>query len=137
MLDVSGLRWASEQNVVVATLSRRPGVLGVEANPVAQTATVEFDPRRTSLAELRAWLIECGYHCAGQSVPSHICDPMAEPDPPRATPMEAPHAGHAAPAEEAVSPHEMMGHGGHAGMSMASIAAVNALALKRLRLPTS
>ncbi|MEW1846338.1 heavy metal translocating P-type ATPase [Nonomuraea angiospora] len=123
ILDVSGLRWASEQNVVVATLSRRPGVLGVEANPVAQTATVDFDPRRTSLAELRAWVIECGYHCAGQSVPSHICDPMAEPDPPPAAQVEAPHAGHAAPAEEAVSPHEMMGHGGHAGMSMAAMVA--------------
>ncbi|MFI9438314.1 cation transporter, partial [Streptosporangium sp. NPDC052375] len=81
VLDVSGLQWASEQNVVTARLGRRPGVLEVEVNPVAQTATVVFDPARTSLAELRAWVIECGYHCAGQSVPSHICDPMDEPDP--------------------------------------------------------
>ncbi|WP_327582373.1 heavy metal translocating P-type ATPase [Nonomuraea sp. NBC_00507] len=123
VLDVSGLQWASEQNVVVATLSRRPGVLHVEANPVAQTATVSFDPRRTSLAELRTWVIECGYHCAGQSVPSHICDPMAEPDPPGTAPVEAPHAGHPAHTEEATSPHDMMGHGGHAGMSMASMVA--------------
>src|SRR6266568_4410725 len=36
VLDVRGLRWASEQNVVVAVLHRRPGVLDVEVNPVAQ-----------------------------------------------------------------------------------------------------
>ncbi|GGQ32205.1 heavy metal translocating P-type ATPase [Streptosporangium pseudovulgare] len=82
ILDVSGLQWASEQNVVTAVLGRRPGVLQVEVNPVAQTATVVFDPTHTSLAELRTWVIECGYHCAGQSVPSHLCDPMVEPDPP-------------------------------------------------------
>src|SRR5688572_14962349 len=37
ILDVSGLRWASEQNVVAARLDRCPGVLEVEVNPVAQT----------------------------------------------------------------------------------------------------
>lgn len=118
VLDVSGLQWASEQNIVSAVLRRRPGVLEVEVNPVAQAATVVFDPERTSVAELRDWVIECGYHCAGQSVPSHICDPMAEPDPP---------AGHAMPAvvstEAMPSPHEVMGHGGHAGMSMAAMVA--------------
>lgn len=81
VLDVRGLYWASEQNVVAAVLGRRPGVLGVEVNPVAQTATVVFDPGRTSLAELRGWVTECGYHCAGQSVPAHVCDPMAGPGP--------------------------------------------------------
>jgi P-type Cu2+ transporter len=82
VLDVRGLQWASEQNVIVAVLERRPGVLEVEVNPVAQTATVVFDPDRTSLAELRGWVTDCGYHCAGQSVPAHMCDPMAEPGPP-------------------------------------------------------
>ena len=57
-----------------------PGVLdGVEANPVAQTATVTYDPDQTSVAELAGWVRDCGYHCAGQSVPEHICDPLAEP----------------------------------------------------------
>lgn len=85
VLDVRGLNWASQQSTVTAVLRRRPGVLDVEANPVGQTATVVFDPRRTSLAELRRWVKECGYHCAGQSVPAHVCDPMAEPDPPTLT----------------------------------------------------
>ena len=79
VLEVSGVQWASSKNVAEAVLSRRPGVLDVEANPVAQTATVTYDPERTSVVELAGWVRDCGYHCAGQSVPEHICDPLAEP----------------------------------------------------------
>ncbi|MFF9136759.1 heavy metal translocating P-type ATPase [Streptomyces albogriseolus] len=145
VLELGGLRWASQQNVAAAVLGRRPGVLEVEVNPVAETATVVFDPNLTSLAELRRWVEECGYHCAGQSVPAHLCDPMAEPDPPHAataaghasreghTALAEPptpvaheehlgHAAHAAP-EAMPSPHEVMGHGGHAAMSMAQMVA--------------
>jgi Cu2+-exporting ATPase len=32
--------------------------------------------------QLRQWVTDCGYHCAGQSVPRHICDPLLEPDQP-------------------------------------------------------
>jgi Cu2+-exporting ATPase len=160
VLHVGGLSWASEKAVVEQALGRRPGVWLVEANPVSQTATVTFDAAQTSVAELRQWVRECGYHCAGQSVPSHVCDPMTEPDPvdgdaamptvpPGAgtavviaaparaeehPPPPAPGSGESATAalgmpagpgehERATkkgmpSPHEMMGHGGQAGMSM-------------------
>ena len=43
---------------------------------------------------------DCGYHCAGQSVPHHVCDPMAEPG---------------------GAPHEAMGNGDHGSMSMADM----------------
>jgi P-type Cu2+ transporter len=81
VLEVSGVHWAASKNVTEAVLSRRPGVIDVAANPVAQTATVSYDPSRTSVAELAGWVRDCGYHCAGQSVPEHICDPLAEPTP--------------------------------------------------------
>ncbi|MGW5688656.1 heavy metal translocating P-type ATPase [Nonomuraea sp. NPDC003754] len=131
ILDVSGLRWASEQSVVHAVLSRRPGVLDVEVNPVAQTATVVFDPRATSVADLRRWVRECGYHCAGQSVPAHICDPMLEPDPPgdaharhgAATAVREKAADARAGHEGEPSPHDLTGHGDHAGMSMEAMVA--------------
>ncbi len=136
VLDVRGLLWASQQNVVAAVLGRRPGVRDVEVNPVAQSATVVFDPRVTSLSELRRWVTECGFHCVGQVVPAHLCDPMLAPDPPGPAyqavsthPVQErvghEHPGHAgsAEAEELVSPHEMMGHGGHGGTSMAAMAA--------------
>jgi P-type Cu2+ transporter len=126
VLEVSGVHWAASKNVTEAVLSRRPGVLGVAANPVAQTATVTYDPSRTSVAELARWVRDCGYHCAGQSVPEHICDPLAEPataadkhDHPQATDHAhpVPDADHAAHAP--VTPQDAMGHGGHhVGMAM-------------------
>ena len=48
VLEVSGVHWASSKAVTEAVLGRRPGVLAVEANPVSQTATVTYDPTRTS-----------------------------------------------------------------------------------------
>jgi P-type Cu2+ transporter len=66
VLHVGGLYRGSEKAVVETALGRRPGVLRVEANPVAQTATVTYDAGRTSVAELQQWVQECGYHCAGQ-----------------------------------------------------------------------
>jgi P-type Cu2+ transporter len=174
VLDVRGISWASQQNRLTAILGRRPGVLDVASNPVAQTATVRYDPARTSLTDLQAWVRDCGFHCAGQSVPAHLCDPMtpptcdtqprhpqdatdprsahmpavqhaeqqsktrsrddasalvAEPDTPSTAhePRHGPHGaqsrhdGHAAPAGQVQSPQEAMGHGGHAGASMAQM----------------
>ena len=77
VLDVRGMLRASEKQVVEAVLMRRPGVERVEANPVAQTATVEYDPATTSVKALQEWVEECGYHCSGRSVPGHVCDPLA------------------------------------------------------------
>ena len=80
VLHVGGLHFATEKNVVERVLARRPGVRSVEANPVAQTATVHYDTNETSIAELRSWIRDCGYHCAGRSVPDHLCDAMEEVD---------------------------------------------------------
>jgi Cu2+-exporting ATPase len=115
VLHVGGLHYASEKAVVERVLGARPGVLAVEANPVAQTAAVEFDPEETSVEELRTWVEECGYHCAGRSVPGHVCDPLAQAEP------LAPAHDHAAVlrADQA----DGHGHGGHAGMSMAAMVA--------------
>ncbi len=88
VLDIRGVQWASEKARVESILGRRPGVVTVDANPVAQTATVAFDPSQTSVEALRDWVRDCGYHCAGQSVPNHVCDPLAEPGPPPRHPDE-------------------------------------------------
>jgi Cu2+-exporting ATPase len=133
ILDVRPMLRGSEKAVVEAVLGRRPGVERVDANPVSQTATVVFNPTQTSLADLRHWVQECGLHCAGQSVPQHICDPLLEPDPPdghrqaatagtqapparpdqqhpdqqhidMATATADTHDGHAAPAQQGVRP---------------------------------
>ncbi len=118
VLHTGGLHWATEKAVVESVLRRRRGALRVEANPVAQTATVTFDPAQTSVAELRRWVEECGYHRAGQSVPSHVCDPMEEPAARQPVPTGPPLAHAPVPHEAMRAPAEVMGHGGHAGMSM-------------------
>ena len=82
VLETGGVQWGSEKLRVEAVLSHRSGVLHVDANPVAQTATVTFDPQLTSVVQLRDWIRDCGYHCAGQSVPQHLCDPLADPTKP-------------------------------------------------------
>ena len=100
--------------MVERALGGRPGVEAVEANPASQTATVTYDPERTSLEELARWVEECGYQCAGRSVPGCICDPMAR-------------EGHDAPAadehaQQRADDAHGGGHGGHAGMSMDEMA---------------
>jgi Cu2+-exporting ATPase len=110
VLHVGGMYRGSEDAVVEAVLRRRPGVLSVEASAAAQSATVSYDPDITSVAELRRWVEQCGFHCAGQSVPGHICDPLMEQgDPP--APADA------AARQRAERAHGD-GHGGHAGTSM-------------------
>jgi Cu2+-exporting ATPase len=110
VLHVGGLHYASEKSVIERVLAGRPGVAHVEANPVAQTATVEYDPGTTSVEALQQWVEECGYHCAGRSVPGHVCDPLAEET------RDAPAPDDVA-LERADDAHGH-GHGGHAGTSM-------------------
>jgi P-type Cu2+ transporter len=55
VLHVGGMFLASEKAVVEQVLSRRRGVIRVDANPVAQAANVTFDTAQTSVAELRGW----------------------------------------------------------------------------------
>jgi len=121
VLHTGGLRFATEKAVLERVLGRRPGVLEVSANPASQTANVTFDPEKTSLADLRRWVEECGYHCAGQSVPDHICDAADEPTVRAAMAHDA-HGTEppmrAASAGAMRSPHDAMGHGGQAAMSM-------------------
>src|SRR5664280_2030935 len=130
VLHVGGLQWATSARSVEHTLTARPGVIDVEANALSQTATVIFDPTRTSLDDLQTWIRECGYHCAGESVPTHLCAPAerlaepgrlqghgphpahhAVPGPPPGTaavlePDHNDHAGHVAPV---MSRHDAMG----------------------------
>jgi P-type Cu2+ transporter len=112
VLETAGILRGSEHLVVERALMRQPGVAAVDANPVAQTATVSFDPAQTSVAELRQLVERCGFHCEGRSVPCALCDPLAHEEP-------------LAPAHDdaAVARAEHAhGHGGHAGMSMDAMA---------------
>lgn len=107
ILQTGGMQFASEKTKVESHFARLAGVVDVEANPVSQTATVTFDPQLTSAEDLRERVVECGYHCAGESLPNHVCH------------VEEPHAE---PGEDR-SPHAVMGHGSHGRMSMETMVA--------------
>jgi Cu2+-exporting ATPase len=137
-VEVVGLLSALSARGVEKQLLRLPGAHKVEVNYVAGSATVVYDEAVTDLKTIKAQVRECGYHCAGERLPKHVCVPE---DPPAAAaeiaiaPVaraghvhegHATHAGHEMPAEHATPAgksdamaHEM-GHG--AGMDMHAMA---------------
>ncbi len=120
VLHVGGLHRAGSRQTLAAALRHRPGVLAVEANPLTQTATVTYDPGVTSVTDLRTWIRDCGYHCAGRSVPTHLCDPASEPSAVEHTPAATtPPDGRTADHDTAMAGHH---HGGDAAMSMDDMA---------------
>jgi Cu2+-exporting ATPase len=93
-----------------------PGVSRVTTNPVSGFTTLAYDPAKTSLSAVRAAIRDCGFHCAGEAVPRHLCD---DPTMPRKSPPVAPidqsksaqsdaHSGHAKLAPLAAKPADAM-----------------------------
>src|ERR1700676_2617379 len=58
-------------------VQRVAGVGRVSVNPVSGSTTVLFDPVKTSLAAIQEAIEDCGFHCAGEALPNHICDKSA------------------------------------------------------------
>ena len=113
--------------MVEKALRSRTGVIAVEANPAAQTATVTYDPRLTSVEELRRIVTECGFECAGCNVPGCGCDPLQEPTVPQ------PALDHAAIARaDDPAGHGEGGHSGHSMVDMAEQMRNRFFALARL-----
>src|SRR5450759_2034264 len=65
-------------------LLRVAGVGRVSVNPVSGSTTVVYDPGTTSLSAIQAAIEDCGFHCAGEALPRHICEdhPMPSRSPP-------------------------------------------------------
>jgi Cu2+-exporting ATPase len=79
VLDARGQGFADEARIIERGLRTRHGVLRVSANPVAQTVLVEYDAAAISLEDLREVVRGCGYRCAGECVPRHLCAVAEEP----------------------------------------------------------
>ncbi len=142
VLRLDGMMSVCDGHGVEKRLLRHPGVGAVDANFLAGTATVEYDERRVTLADLKRLVGQCGYHCAGECLPDHVCKPEDPPgNHPAGHPTDASgteevshavpelipappaaesapgHEGHVMPAPEshAAMAHEM-GHGTGASM---------------------
>ncbi|MDP5309077.1 heavy metal translocating P-type ATPase [Paracoccus spongiarum] len=93
-------------------VSALDGVHRAEANPASASVTVQYDETVVNEEALRKAIDACGFHCAGERMPNHICqmDHTGHED----------HAAHGAtgPVAKDAMAHEM-GHGG--GMEMADM----------------
>ena len=138
-IEVGGLLSALSAIGVQKQLARLPGVKKAEVNYVSGSATVNFDETVTDLRAIKAKVHECGYHCAGEQVPRHVCVPDDPPGEALAVAVPAPEvhrdtadttqatqgpgAGaqeHAAAAGKPDATAHEMGHG--AGMDMQTMA---------------
>lgn len=61
--------------VIEKALKKLPGVSEVRAAFGSGTATVTFDPEKTSVEAIRMAASACGFHCRGASLPAHLCQP--------------------------------------------------------------
>ncbi|MHB0926023.1 MAG: heavy metal translocating P-type ATPase, partial [Gallionellaceae bacterium] len=124
IIEIGGLLSTLSARGVEKQLAKLQGVHKAEVNYVAGSATVVYDETAIDLKAIKARVHECGYHCAGEQMPKHVCVPE---DPPAAAVMPMPHAAHgeheapeahaehAAPGKTDAMAHEM-GHGGSMDM---------------------
>jgi P-type Cu2+ transporter len=128
VMEVAGLFSALSARGVEKQLVRLEGVRKAEVNYIAGSATVVYDETRTDLKAIKARVGDCGYHCSGELVPKHVCEP--EDPPTERIAVVTPAHQHRAEANKAKveageadavdhAAHEM-GHGG--GMSMEAMA---------------
>ncbi|MFH1340578.1 MAG: heavy metal translocating P-type ATPase [Pseudomonadota bacterium] len=74
-LDVGGMLSMLDYQGVEKQLGRIPGVRRATASTASNSATVEYDDAVTSVAALKDKINECGFHCTGQIMPKHVCEP--------------------------------------------------------------
>ena len=72
-LEVGNLFSILDASGIEKQLRRIAGVGRVSVNPVTGFTTVMYDPQSTSLSAIQAAIRNCGYHCAGEATPRHLC----------------------------------------------------------------
>ena len=100
------------------------GVHHADVNYVAGSATVHYDESKVTLEAIRKRVSDCGYHCRGELLPTHVCNTA---DHQTGAEGQAGHGEHRAHAASGGSPAQdkadMMHDMGHApGMSMQDMA---------------
>ncbi len=110
-LEVGGLYSVLGAPGIEKQLRRIAGVDTVSVNPVNGLATVDYDPTKTNLGTLQAAIKECGFHCAGEALPKHICQdhPMPGRTGHKRAGDMATHKTHGGEKTDAMA--EEMGHG--------------------------
>ena len=130
-LEVGGLLSVLGARGIEKQLQHIQGVGRVSVNPVAGSATVTYDKAKTSVPALQAVIKECGFHCAGEALPKHVCADHATPKKPLpaspSIPAKSKHSHAHEAGSETVSPAAKpadaeaghKAHGGEKGDAMA------------------
>ncbi|WP_087004725.1 heavy metal translocating P-type ATPase [Rhizobium sullae] len=116
-VNVGGLASILDPIGVERKLRQLAGMAAADVSFVSGTATVTYDETRTNVSAILAAISECGFHCRGEVVPRHVCEPgstTVEPTNPHAPAARHDSAVHAkmpqvGPAHDEMA-HEM-GHG--------------------------
>ena len=127
VFEAGGLLRASSAAALEEFLRRQAGIHDVEANPVSQAVTVQYDRAVLTPDGIRVLIERFGCSCGGEVVPCHLCrdeQPAVIGSTVAHGPGHSPQAGHAmavpgagAPADgEVAQTAHAMGHG--AGLSM-------------------
>ena len=112
-------------------LKRIAGVGRVSVNPVSGSTTVTYDPGKTNLPAIQVAIKACGFHCAGEALPNHVCAdhavrgkslpaPPVSPVKPKHSPAHKAGSGIVAPvAKPADAKTDHQAHGGEKRDAMA------------------
>ena len=72
-VSVGRLFQVLDSQLVAEQLRKLPGIHDVQVSYTSGSATVSFDPSRTSMAAIEERIRQCGYHCGGEVLPAHLC----------------------------------------------------------------
>ena len=88
--EITGLFGALDHLIIAKKLRLVRGVSSVEVNAASTTASITYDKNKIKPVNIAQAIKECGFHCTGVALPSHICAPVS----PAAKPMHADHTAH-------------------------------------------
>ena len=77
-VQIDGMMSIFDDAGVEKQIKRRDGVMSVDANFLSGTATIVYDETRVAPDDINTFIAECGYHCRGEVVPAHVCEPGTE-----------------------------------------------------------
>src|SRR5579863_1909666 len=73
-LEVGNLLSVLSAHGIEKRLQSIAGVGRSSVNPVDGSTTVTYDSSKISLSAIQAAIQDCGFHCAGEALPRHVCE---------------------------------------------------------------
>src|ERR1035437_9122391 len=94
-VQIDGMMSIFDGAGVEKQIKRRDGVISVDANFLSGTATIVYDETDVAPDDIKRCIADCGYHCRGEVMPAHVCEPGKANGTTGVRHTE--HKGHAAP----------------------------------------